>query len=119
MRKFRPIIVGIMILGFFVIYQNCGKKSDSTSSPTGQDSARDYYILDDNFTCTISGGKTVHTYKDRIELTSTDIIFMGNGCNDALVSKSRNDVVFQLSADQSSLTYNGATYQYLATPPSF
>ena len=122
-QKGFPLFIILFGAGLLA-YQNCGgPETSATEHPVhpicpNNSVGKDYYLVETGYTCTpMTGGQPVSSYKDHLRVESDFIILAGDKCNDALQRVPYEESVFQFSTDGQTLTYNGNTYVYSATPP--
>ncbi len=104
-----------LIIG--VIYQNCAGTPQNSQPLVSEEPQRHYYLLDSGYQCLTQNGSQIPSYKDHIISNSTQIIVIGDKCNDAPQVFPKEDAKFSFAGDESTLDYQGNTYQYMETPP--
>lgn len=71
----------------------------------------DYFIFQTGYTCMTQMGSTIETYSDHIRFGDTDVMKIGNGCNDAVVAEPYNQNDYRFSADFEKMYYKGKVYE--------
>lgn len=119
--------VAILFLAFcmsVLLFQNCGRSSTSNQSADSlvatEIDDKNYYIIESGYTCKASTtGDTVPSYKDKLIVRSTEIVHIGDRCNDNIQFYPRDSGAFVFSEDQNQIQFEGQLFQYLDSEPVF